>query len=43
MPWSDDPLMFAVLLALAALGIALCYIVVALEELLAGWAERPQQ
>ena len=39
---SDYPLMFAVLLALAALGIALYYVVVALEKTFAGWAERPQ-
>ena len=38
---SDYPLMFAVLLALAALGILLYYIVVALEKTFAGWAERP--
>jgi len=38
---SDFPLMFAVLLALAALGIALYYVVVALERLFAGWAMRP--
>jgi NitT/TauT family transport system permease protein len=37
---SDYPLMFAVLIALAAMGIALYYIVVALEKTLAGWAER---
>jgi NitT/TauT family transport system permease protein len=40
---SDYPLMFAVLIALAALGIVLYYIVVALERVFAGWAERPQQ
>lgn len=40
---SDYPLMFAVLLALAALGILLYYIVVALERVFAGWAERPAQ
>ncbi|GKY89458.1 ABC transporter permease [Sinisalibacter aestuarii] len=40
---SDYPLMFAVLIALAALGIVLYYIVVALEKVFAGWAERPQQ
>lgn len=39
---ADFPLMFAVLLALAALGIALYYVVVALERIFAGWAERPQ-
>jgi len=37
---SDYPLMFAVLIALAALGIVLYYIVVALERVFAGWAER---
>lgn len=40
---SDYPLMFAVLIALAALGIVLYYVVVALEKVFAGWAERPQQ
>ncbi|EPX79526.1 ABC transporter permease [Salipiger mucosus] len=39
---SDYPLMFAVLIALAFLGIVLYYIVVALEKIFAGWAERPQ-
>ena len=34
------PLMFAVLIALAILGIALYYVVVALEKYFAGWAER---
>ena len=38
---SDYPLMFAVLIALAFLGIVLYYIVVALERVFAGWAERP--
>ena len=38
---SDYPLMFAVLIALALLGIVLYYIVVALEKIFAGWAERP--
>ncbi len=38
---SDYPLMFAVLIALAFLGIVLYYIVVALEKIFAGWAERP--
>jgi NitT/TauT family transport system permease protein len=38
---SDFPLMFAVLIALAVLGIFLYYIVVALERIFAGWAERP--
>ncbi len=37
---SDYPLMFAVLIALAVLGIALYYVVVALEKTFAGWAER---
>jgi NitT/TauT family transport system permease protein len=37
---SDYPLMFAVLIALAFLGIVLYYIVVALERIFAGWAER---
>lgn len=37
---SDYPLMFAVLIALAVLGIVLYYIVVALEKVFAGWAER---
>ena len=37
---SDYPLMFAVLIALAVLGIALYYVVVALEKIFAGWAER---
>jgi len=37
---SDYPLMFAVLIALAVLGILLYYIVVALEKIFAGWAER---
>ena len=37
---SDYPLMFAVLIALAFLGIVLYYIVVALEKIFAGWAER---
>ncbi len=39
---ADYPLMFAVLFALAALGIVLFYIVVALERVFAGWAERGQ-
>lgn len=38
---ADYPLMFAVLIALAALGIALYYVVVLLERIFAGWAERP--
>ncbi|MEM9761820.1 MAG: ABC transporter permease [Pseudomonadota bacterium] len=38
---SNYPLMFAVLIALAVLGIALYYAVVALERIFAGWAERP--
>jgi NitT/TauT family transport system permease protein len=37
----DYPLMFAVLIALAVLGIVLYYFVVALERTFAGWAERP--
>ena len=37
----DYPLMFAVLIALAALGIVLYYAVVFLERIFAGWAERP--
>lgn len=37
----DYPLMFAVLIALAGLGIVLYYAVVALESIFAGWAERP--
>jgi NitT/TauT family transport system permease protein len=40
---SDYPLMFAVLIALAVLGILLYYVVVALEKVFAGWAERPAQ
>jgi NitT/TauT family transport system permease protein len=40
---SNYPLMFAVLIALALLGILLYYAVVALERIFAGWAERPQQ
>ncbi|MCA0044384.1 ABC transporter permease [Celeribacter litoreus] len=39
---ADYPLMFAVLIALAFLGIFLYYIVVGLEKIFAGWAERPQ-
>ena len=38
---SDFPLMFAVLIALAVLGIVLYYVVVALERIFAGWAVRP--
>ncbi|MEM1385996.1 MAG: ABC transporter permease subunit [Pseudomonadota bacterium] len=38
---ADYPLMFAVLIALAVMGIALYYVVVALEKIFAGWAERP--
>lgn len=38
----DYPLMFAVLIALAFLGIVLYYAVVLLERIFAGWAERPQ-
>lgn len=37
---SDFPLMFAVLIALAILGIVLYYVVVMLERIFAGWAER---
>jgi NitT/TauT family transport system permease protein len=37
---SDYPLMFAVLIALAFLGIVLYYVVVALERVFAGWADR---
>jgi NitT/TauT family transport system permease protein len=37
---SDYPLMFAVLIALALMGILLYYVVVALEKTFAGWAER---
>ena len=37
---ADYPLMFAVLIALAFLGIVLYYVVVALERVFAGWAER---
>ncbi|KIT14308.1 ABC transporter permease [Jannaschia aquimarina] len=37
---SNYPLMFAVLIALAVLGIALYYAVVWLEKTFAGWAER---
>ncbi len=37
---SDYPLMFSVLIALAFLGIVLYYVVVILESIFAGWAER---
>ena len=37
---SDYPLMFAVLIALALLGIGLYYVVIFLERIFAGWAER---
>lgn len=37
---ADYPLMFAVLIALAVLGIFLFYIVVFLEKIFAGWADR---
>ena len=37
---ADYPLMFAVLIALALMGIALYYVVVVLEKIFAGWAER---
>jgi len=40
---ADYPLMFAVLIALALLGILLYYIVVLLEQIFAGWAERAEQ
>ncbi|MEM8798215.1 MAG: ABC transporter permease [Pseudomonadota bacterium] len=40
---ADYPLMFAVLIALAVLGIFLFYIVVLLEKIFAGWAERAAQ
>ena len=39
---ADYPLMFAVLIALALMGIGLYYVVVILERLFAGWAEREQ-
>lgn len=39
---ADYPLMFAVLIALAVLGILLYYIVVFLEKIFAGWAERAE-
>ncbi|MEO0636872.1 MAG: ABC transporter permease [Pseudomonadota bacterium] len=39
---ADYPLMFAVLIALAALGIVLYYVVVLLEKTFAGWAERAE-
>ena len=39
---ADYPLMFAVLIALAVLGIALFYVVVLLERIFAGWAERAE-
>ncbi|MCY4460397.1 MAG: ABC transporter permease [Albidovulum sp.] len=37
---ADYPLMFAVLIALAILGIFLYYVVIILERIFAGWAER---
>ena len=37
---ADYPLMFAVLIALALLGIVLFYVVVVLERMFAGWSER---
>lgn len=40
---SNYPLMFAVLIALAVLGIILYYFVVLLERIFAGWAEQPHQ
>ncbi len=39
---ADYPLMFAVLIALAFLGILLFYVVVMLERIFAGWAERSE-
>jgi NitT/TauT family transport system permease protein len=39
---ADYPLMFAVLIALAFLGIVLYYVVVWLESVFAGWAERAE-
>lgn len=39
---ADYPLMFAVLIALAVLGILLYYVVVVLERIFAGWAERAE-
>ena len=39
---SNYPLMFAVLIALAVLGIVLYHAVVMLGKIFAGWAERPQ-
>jgi len=39
---ADYPLMFAVLIALAVLGIFLYYVVVYLEKIFAGWAERAE-
>ena len=39
---ADYPLMFAVLIALAVLGILLYYVIVALERIFAGWAERAE-
>ncbi|MCY6382011.1 ABC transporter permease [Hoeflea prorocentri] len=39
---ADYPLMFAVLIALAVLGILLYYVVVYLEKIFAGWAERTE-
>lgn len=39
---ADYPLMFAVLIALAFLGILLYYVVVLLEKIFAGWAERAE-
>ena len=37
---ADYPLMFAVLISLALLGIVLYYVVVLLEKIFAGWAEK---
>ena len=39
---ADYPLTFAVLIALAILGILLYYVVVVLERIFAGWAERAE-
>ena len=39
---ADYPLMFAVLIALAVMGIGLYYVVVILEKIFAGWAERQE-
>ena len=39
---ADYPLMFAVLIALGLMGILLFYVVVVLERIFAGWAERTE-